>query len=250
VAIVLFSVGGLYALYEGWHKVADPHELSSPLVAVIVLVVALGLEGYALRTAAREANRVRGDRSWWQFVRHARAPELPVILLEDTGALIGLVLALFGVGLSVLTGNGIFDGIATLGIGVLLVAIAVVLAVEIKSLLVGESATPAQTAAIHSALLAQPGVDRVIHLRTLHLGPEELLVAAKSASKPATTRPTSRRPSTPPRPGSAKRRQPRRSSIWSRISIAQRSRPDNRASAARPRPAVVTGCDIVEGCDH
>ena len=179
VAIVLFSVGGLYALYEGWRKVTDPHELSSPLVAVVVLVIALALEGYALRTAAREANKVRGTDSWWQFVRHARAPELPVILLEDTGALTGLLLALFGVGLSVLTGNGVFDGIATLGIGALLVAIAIVLAIEIKSLLVGESANPRQVQAIHTALLAQPGVDRVIHLRTMHLGPTELLVTAK-----------------------------------------------------------------------
>jgi cation diffusion facilitator family transporter len=183
VAIVLFSIGGLYALYEGWHKVTDPHELTSPLIAVVVLVIAIGLEGYALRTAVREANRIRGGQSWIQFVRHARAPELPVILLEDTGALAGLLLALTGVGLSVATGNGVFDGIATLGIGLLLVAIAVVLAVEIKSLLIGESATPYQIATIHSALLGEPGVDRVIHLRTLHLGPDQLLIAAKIGIK-------------------------------------------------------------------
>ena len=179
VAIVLFSLGGLYALYEGWHKVTDPHELSSPLIAVIVLVIAIALEGYALRTAVREANKVRGQQSWFHFVRHARAPELPVILLEDTGALAGLLFALTGVGLSVATGNGVFDGIATLGIGALLVAIAVILAIEIKSLLIGESATAAQVTAIHTAVLAQPGVDRVIHLRTLHLGPDQLLIAAK-----------------------------------------------------------------------
>lgn len=179
VAIVLFAVGGVYALYEGWHKVTDPHELTSPLVAVIVLLAAIGLEGYALRTAVREANRVRGDQTWVQFVRHARAPELPVILLEDTGALAGLVLALTGVGLSVVTGNGVFDAIATIGIGLLLVAIAIILAVEIKSLLVGESATPDQIAKIHTAVLAGLGVDRVIHLRTLHLGPDQLLIAAK-----------------------------------------------------------------------
>jgi cation diffusion facilitator family transporter len=179
VAIVLFAVGGLYAVYEGWHKVTDPHELTSPLIAVVVLLVAIGLEGYALRTAVREANRVRGEQTWVQFVRHARAPELPVILLEDTGALAGLVLALTGVGLSVATGNGVFDGIATLGIGVLLVAIAIILAIEIKSLLVGESATPDQITKIHTAVLAEPDVDRVIHLRTLHLGPDQLMIAAK-----------------------------------------------------------------------
>jgi cation diffusion facilitator family transporter len=178
VAIVLFTAGGLYALYEGYHKVSDPHELSSPVVAVVVLLVAMGLEGYALRTAVRQANRVRGGRSWVQFVRHARAPELPVILLEDAGALLGLLLALTGVGLSVLTGNGVFDGIATLGIGVLLVCVAVVLASEMKSLLIGEAAAPEELTKIHDALLDTEHVDRVIQLRTMHLGPDELLVAA------------------------------------------------------------------------
>ncbi|MEV4666122.1 cation diffusion facilitator family transporter [Micromonospora echinofusca] len=181
VAIVLFSIGGLYALYEGYHKISDPHELTSPLIAVAVLVIAIALESYALYTAVKEANKVRGNRGWVSFVRHARAPELPVILLEDAGALLGLVFALGGVGLSVLTGNGIFDGIATLCIGVLLVVIAVVLAAETKSLLIGEAALPEEITAIHTELVSTPGVDGVIHLRTLHLGPEDLLVAAKIA---------------------------------------------------------------------
>ncbi|MFV2104762.1 cation diffusion facilitator family transporter [Micromonospora sp. LOL_024] len=181
VAIVLFTLGGLYALYEGYHKVSDPHELTSPLIAVAVLLIAIALESYALRTAIVEANKVRGKRGWVSFVRHARAPELPVILLEDAGALLGLVFALLGVGLSVLTGNGVYDGIATLCIGVLLVVIAVILAAETKSLLIGEAALPEEVAAIHSELVSTPGVDRIIHLRTLHLGPEELLVAAKIA---------------------------------------------------------------------
>ncbi len=179
VAIVLFSLGGLYALYEGYHKVADPHPLTSPLVAVAVLVIAMALEGFALRTAVNEANRTRGQRDWLQFVRRARSPELPVLLLEDSGALVGLTLALLGVGLSVLTGNGIFDGIASLCIGLLLAAIAVLLAREITSLLIGEAAVPEQVNKIHSAILATPGVDQVIHLRTVHLGPDDLLVAAK-----------------------------------------------------------------------
>src|SRR5829696_2578621 len=179
VAIVLFTLGGVYALYEGYAKVTDPHELRSPLVAVAVLLVAIALEGYALRTAAREANRVRRGQSWFQFIRHARAPELPVILLEDAGALLGLLFALSGIGLTLATGNGVFDGIATLGIGALLVTIAIVLATEIKSLLIGESATREEIDQIHTALLAEPGIDRVIHLRTVHLGPDELLVAAK-----------------------------------------------------------------------
>jgi cation diffusion facilitator family transporter len=179
VAVVLFSLGGLYALYEGYHKVTDPHPLTSPVVAVVVLLIAMALEGYALRTAVREANRTRGTRDWLQFVRRARSPELPVLLLEDSGALIGLTLALLGVGLSVLTGNGVYDGVASLCIGLLLATIAILLAREITSLLIGEAALPEQANKIHSAILATPGVDQVIHLRTVHLGPDDLLVAAK-----------------------------------------------------------------------
>ncbi|RQX03853.1 cation diffusion facilitator family transporter [Micromonospora inaquosa] len=181
VAIILFTLGGLYALYESYQKITHPHELTSPLIAVGVLVIAMALEGYALRTAVGEANKVRGGRSWVAFVRRSRSPELPVILLEDAGALLGLVFALLGVGLTVLTGNGVFDGIATGCIGVLLVSIAITLATEIKSLLIGESALPEEVSAVHTALLSTPGVDRIIHLRTMHLGPEELLVAAKIA---------------------------------------------------------------------
>jgi cation diffusion facilitator family transporter len=185
VAIILFTLGGLYALYEGYHKVTDPHPLESPLVAVAVLLIAAALEGYALRTAVGEANRTRGGRNWLRFVRRSRNPELPVILLEDSGALVGLLLALFGIGLTVLTGNGVFDGISTLCIGALLGTVAVLLAVETKSLIIGEAAVPEQLAAIEQALRSAPGVDRVIHLRTMHLGPDELLLAAKIAVDPA-----------------------------------------------------------------
>ncbi|MDT7580962.1 MAG: hypothetical protein QOK35_2226 [Pseudonocardiales bacterium] len=181
VAVVLFTLGGLYALYEGYHKILDPQPLDSPLVAVAVLLIAMALEGYALRTAVREANRTRGTQGWLHFVRRARAPELPVLLLEDSGALVGLTLALLGVGLTVVTGNGIFDGVASLCIGVLLATIAVLLARETTSLLIGEAALPEQISTIHDALRSAPGVDRVIHLRTVHLGPDELLVAAKIA---------------------------------------------------------------------
>jgi cation diffusion facilitator family transporter len=144
VAVVLFTVGGLYALYEGYRKITDSHPLTSPTIAMAVLLIAMALEGYALRTAVREANRTRGTRGWFRFVRDARAPELPVILLEDSAALLGLIIALFGVGLTGLTGNGVFDAAATLCIGVLLAAIAALLAREITSLLVGEAATPEQ----------------------------------------------------------------------------------------------------------
>lgn len=181
VSIVLFSLGGLFALYEGYHKLSEPGELVSPLIAVGVLVLAMAFEGYALRTAVQESNRSRGDASWVEFVRHAKAPELPVILLEDVGALLGLVFALIGVGLSVLTGNPVWDGIGTLGIGLLLVTIAVILAIETKSLLLGEAASRSDIELIRSALQAEPLVENIVHLRTMHLGPDELLVAAKIA---------------------------------------------------------------------
>jgi cation diffusion facilitator family transporter len=182
VAIVLFSVGGLFAIYEGVHKLQHPEALESAFWAIGVLVVAIGLESFSLRTAMKETNEVREPgESYWSFIRHARAPELPVVLLEDTAALTGLVLALLGVGLSTLTGNAVFDGLGTIAIGLLLVAVAAILAVETKSLLLGESATPADQRRIVAALEEGEEVQSVIHMRTQHLGPEELLVAAKIA---------------------------------------------------------------------
>ncbi|GEA83493.1 MAG: cation diffusion facilitator family transporter [Cellulomonas sp.] len=179
VSIVLFSLGGLFALYEAWHKWADPHPIESwHWVPVVVLVVAIGLESFSFRTAIHESNQVRGTQSWVQFIRTAKAPELPVVLLEDFGALIGLVLALFGVSLTLATDDGRWDAVGTAGIGVLLVVIAVVLAMETRSLLLGESATKESVGRIRGALVGE-GVASVIHLRTLHLGPEEILVAAK-----------------------------------------------------------------------
>jgi divalent metal cation (Fe/Co/Zn/Cd) transporter len=176
---VLFTLGGLFALYEGYHKIADPHPIERWYIAVAVLLIAIGLETFSFRTAIVESNKVRSKQSWAEFVRHAKAPELPVVLLEDFGALIGLILALIGVGLAVWTDNGVWDGIGTLGIGLLLVVIAAVLAVEMKSLLLGEAATPVAQERIKAALMSQPGVESIIHIRTMHLGPDELLVAAK-----------------------------------------------------------------------
>ncbi|HEX6937264.1 MAG TPA: cation diffusion facilitator family transporter [Actinomycetes bacterium] len=182
VSIVLFSVGGLFALYEGWHKLQHPEPIDSwQWVPIVVLLVAIGLESYSFRTAIVESNHVRGDQSWKQFVRRAKAPELPVVLLEDFAALVGLVLALFGVGLTLVTDDGVWDGIGTVLIGLLLVTVAVVLAIETKSLLLGEGATREATARIEAALVADEGVERIIHMKTLHLGPDELLVAAKIA---------------------------------------------------------------------
>jgi cation diffusion facilitator family transporter len=188
VALMLFSAGGLFALYEGIAKIRHPHHLDSPIVAVIVLLVAVVLESFSLRTAVRESRELKGTDSWPAFIRHAKVPELPVVLLEDVAALIGLVLAFVGVGLSVATDDPVWDGIGTCAIGVLLITVAVILVVETKSLLVGEAAAPAQVAAIADELVG-PGVERVIHLRTMHLGPEELLVGAKLAMPAAATLP-------------------------------------------------------------
>ncbi|MBO4273540.1 cation diffusion facilitator family transporter [Microbispora triticiradicis] len=181
VAVVLFTIGALFSLYEGWHKIADPHPVESPQWAFGVLVFAIVAEGFSFRTAIRESREHKGKESWVSFVRRAKAPELPVVLLEDLGALLGLVFALFGVAMAVITGNGAWDGVGSLVIGLLLAVIAVILAVETKSLLIGESAAPEMEQKICAALESAPEVSRVIHLRTLHLGPEELLVAAKIA---------------------------------------------------------------------
>ncbi|MFW0792227.1 cation diffusion facilitator family transporter [Gordonia sp. CPCC 205515] len=182
VALVIFSLGSLFALYEGVEKIrhAHDHGLESPMVAVIILLIAMALEGYSFATAYRESKPLKGNASWWRFIRNTRSPELPVVLLEDTGALIGLVLALGGVGLTMLTGDAIWDGIGTVCIGVLLGVIAIILIVEMQSLLIGEGATDAEEQALLRALESD-GVDRVIHMKTQYLGPEELLVAAKIA---------------------------------------------------------------------
>ncbi|WP_104137373.1 cation diffusion facilitator family transporter [Arthrobacter sp. ZGTC131] len=179
VSIVLFSVGGLFALYEAWDKIQHPHAIEGDFwwVPLAVLVGAIIAESFSFRTAIIESNHVRGSQSWVNFVRNAKQPELPVILLEDLGALLGLVFALFGVGLTLLTGDGIWDALGTAMIGLLLVAIAVVLALETKSLLLGESATRDDVAKIRTAI--ESDGTGIIHLKTLHLGPEELLVAAK-----------------------------------------------------------------------
>jgi cation diffusion facilitator family transporter len=183
VALMLFSLGAAFALYEGVHKVRHPEPLTSPLVAVAILVIAIVLEGYSFRTAVVESAKIKGNVSWWGFIRQSRTPELPVVLLEDTGALLGLVFALFGVGLSVLTGDGVWDGVGTLMIGALLGVIAVILIVEMKSLLIGEGATPRELDAITAAVVGGR-VQRLIHIRTQYLGPDELLVAAKIALAP------------------------------------------------------------------
>jgi cation diffusion facilitator family transporter len=185
VAIVLFSVGGLFALYEAYHKAEHPEPITSwQWVPVAVLVIAIAMESFSFRTAIKESNHIRGNQSWVRFVRRAKAPELPVVLLEDLGALIGLVFALFGVGMTLITGNGMWDAAGTAMIGILLVTIAVILAIETKSLLLGEGAEAHDVAAIEKAVTDGPEVERIIHMKTLYLGPEELMVAAKVAVPP------------------------------------------------------------------
>jgi cation diffusion facilitator family transporter len=182
VSIVLFSVGGLFALYEGYHKLGHPEPIDSwQWVPILVLVLAIGLESYSFRTAIVESNRARGRTGWVSFIRHSKAPELPVVLLEDFAALLGLVLALVGVSMTLATGNGVWDGVGTVAIGLLLVTVALALGIETKSLLLGEGANRGAVEQIRAAIEAEPLVDRVIHMRTLHLGPDELLVAAKIA---------------------------------------------------------------------
>ncbi|GAA4066818.1 cation diffusion facilitator family transporter [Agromyces indicus] len=179
VSIILFALGGMFSIYEGVQKILDPHEITNAWVPLTVLAIAIVLEAFSLRTAVRESNRVRGKQSWVQFVRRAKAPELPVVLLEDVAALVGLVFAMFGVGLTVITGDTIFDAIGTLMIGTLLVVIAIILGIETKSLLVGEGASEGDVSRIEEAILAGPEAERIIHMKTLYLGPDELLVAAK-----------------------------------------------------------------------
>lgn len=187
VAIVLFLVGGLFSLYEGFHKIQHPEELDSPAVAIVVLLVAIALEGFSLRTAMKESKKTRGRKSVMRFVHETRQPELPVVMLEDIGALIGLAFAMVGVGMSTITGDGRWDGLGAAAVGTLLVVIAVFLAFEMASMLTGESALPEEQEAIAAAIDDTDGVDRVIHLRTLHIGPDEILVAAKIGVSPEQT---------------------------------------------------------------
>ncbi|MTE12772.1 cation diffusion facilitator family transporter [Nocardia aurantiaca] len=184
VALVIFALGSLYAVWEGIHKIQHPEELSSPLVAIVILGIAIGLEGFSFITAMRESKPLRGNSSWWRFIRNSRNPELPVVLLEDSGALIGLIFAFTAISLTMITGDPVWDGVGTLAIGLLLGVIAVILIVEMQSLLIGEGATPEEDAKIRTALVDDRHIDRVIHLRTQYLGPEEMLVAAKVSIVP------------------------------------------------------------------
>jgi len=181
VSIILFSVGGVFSLYEGIEKLREPHPLEVPWLPVLVLAISLALEGFSLRTAIRESRPSKGQQSWVSFVRRAKAPELPVVLLEDAAALLGLSFAMVGVVLTWITGDGVFDALGTLAIGVLLVAVAIILGIETKSLLVGEGASAGDVTKIRAAVTGGPEVESIIHMKTLYLGPDELLVGVKVA---------------------------------------------------------------------
>jgi cation diffusion facilitator family transporter len=178
VALILFTLGGIFSLFEGFEKFRHPHEVESYLWAFGVLSVAIVLECFSLRTAIHEANTVRTT-GWWSFIRHAKSPELPVVLLEDIGALFGLVFALGGVSLAAFTHEPRWDAVGSLAIGVLLCVIAITLAIELRSLLIGESASPADLEAIAAAVRSEDGVEELLHARTQHIGPEELFVGVK-----------------------------------------------------------------------
>lgn len=179
VALVLFSMGGLFALYEGIQKLWHPHEIENAVVAYVILGVSIVLETFSLRTAIKESNHVRGDRTWWNFIRTAKSPELPVVLLEDIGAEAGLIMALFGLTMAEITGQPRWDAVGSIAIGALLVVIAVILAIEMKGLLIGEAASDEDVAAIQESIQSAPRVNSILHMRTMHLGPDNLLVAVK-----------------------------------------------------------------------
>jgi len=185
--VMLFTVGAAFSVYDGLHKILNPEPIRSPQVALIVLAASAVLEAFSLRTGVAEANKVRGDRNWGTFIRRTKAPELPVVLLEDLAALIGLGFAFAGVTLAWLTGHGQWDGAGSLAIGLLLATAAAILAVEMKSLLIGEAASAEVQRMIVAALENGPEVDRVIHMRTVHISPDSILVAAKIAVRPADT---------------------------------------------------------------
>jgi cation diffusion facilitator family transporter len=186
VAIILFTVGGAYSIYDGIQKLQNPEPLEVPWLPIVVILISLGLEGYSLYTARRESLPLKGSGSWLSFIRRAKAPELPIVLLENAAAIVGLGFALLGVGMTILTGNPVFDSIGSLFIGALLIVVALILGVETKSLLLGEGASAETVATIRNAFNAHPTVESLIHMKTLYLGPDELMIAAKVAFPKAT----------------------------------------------------------------
>lgn len=187
VSIILFAAGGVFSIVEGVNKLQNPHPLEVWWLPMLVLTIAIVLESFSLRTAIRESNPIRGKATWVEFIRHSKAPELPVVLLEDLAALLGLSFAFVGVGLTALTGLSVFDAVSTLFIGALLVVVAVILGIQVKGLLIGEGASDQDVAKIESALLEGSDIDRIIHMKTLYLGPDEFMIGAKVSVSPKLT---------------------------------------------------------------
>jgi cation diffusion facilitator family transporter len=179
VSVVLFAVGGAYSIYDGVHKIISPEPLTTAWIAYGVLGLSFVLEASSLRVSVKEAGKLRRGRGWLTFIRRVKEPDLIVTLLEDTAALLGLVFAFLGVLLSELTGDEAWDGGGSVAIGVLLAVVAVMVARETKSLLIGEAASDEAERTIVEALEDGPELERVIHLRTVHLSPDSLLIAAK-----------------------------------------------------------------------
>ena len=186
VALVLFSMGGLFALYEGIHKFRNPHETDNMGIAIGILIVAILLESYSLRTAVKEVQHIKPpQQSYWQFIKTAKQPELPTVLLEDVAAETGLFFALTGVLLAHFTHEPRWDAVGSIAIGVLLVVVAFILGVEMKGMLMGETALPETRIDLAKALREHQHIQEVIYLHTEHLGPDVLLVAAKAIFEPS-----------------------------------------------------------------
>lgn len=185
VALVLFSLGGLFSLYEGWHKLLHPEDLRHPWVAVGILVFGLVAETISMRACLQEVNKVRGHRTVWRWFRESRQSELVVILGEDFAALMGLALALIAVLLTMGTGNPMWDGLGSMWIGVVLIGVAVGIGVEIKGLLIGQSAEAETEERIRTFLEGNGEVEKVYRLITLQLG-TSLMVALKAKMRART----------------------------------------------------------------
>jgi len=183
VAIMLFSVGGLFSLYEGWHKLNHPEPLSYPLLALGVLLFGIVAESFSTWGCLREVNKVRGSRTVWQWFRTSRHAELVVILGEDIAALLGLTFAFVAVLLAWVTGNPMWDAVGGIAIGVLLIVVAVLVGVEVKQLLVGQGVEAPIREEMMAFLAAQPGVEKVLKLLTLHMG-ADVMVAVKARMRP------------------------------------------------------------------
>jgi cation diffusion facilitator family transporter len=177
VALMLFSMGGLFSIYEGWHKLHEPEALKMPWVALVVLSASIVLESGSLLGCLREIRKLRGERSLREWLKHTRNAELVVVLGEDVAALVGLVLALGFVGLAMVTGNPVFDAVGSIAIGIVLVCVSIFVALRIKALIVGRSAEEDLQAAIRQEISADPAIQGLFNAITLQMGPQVMLAA-------------------------------------------------------------------------